>query len=50
MSFVDADTRDVADDQFSRQLTAILLFWLSLFLLGTWLLVNYGDIATSVII
>lgn len=49
MSLRTHTTGDLGDEEFGRQLAAIGFVWLSLFVVSTWLLVEYGHVATDLL-
>lgn len=49
MSFLTHTTGDLGDEEIGRQLALIGVVWLSLFVVSTWLLVEYGHVATELL-
>lgn len=47
-SLSEFDTADLRDEEFGTELLLLTLFWMSLFLAGSWTLLNYGELARSV--
>lgn len=49
MSFGSNTTDDVTDEEFGRELKLIGPLWIALFFVWTYLLLNYGQLAASLV-